>query len=249
MIDETACGGWGHHTFCCPPSAKVPKCGKYCLPSSAVSLVAKIDLASLGWYTHNNGKCDSTCPSGMTEVGSNKMYCRKGYQAACCETDTVSMELFGKCYWGEAPDCHGSCPSDETYLASSREGSGGAICNNHKDSGSFYDRPYCCGAQEKNSKWEDCQLYTDIGVGPAKGNGFCRSGCPADRIRVAMDGWAYGCKQGAMSSCCASTVQTITTELTLEDQRFEAALELFLGDREGYCSNPGPFGKSPQLVA
>jgi hypothetical protein len=65
MLDETGCGGSGTRAFCCPASQALPTCG---------------------WYTHNNGKCDNSCPSGTVEVGSNDMYCRKNYQAACCST-------------------------------------------------------------------------------------------------------------------------------------------------------------------
>jgi chitinase len=165
------------------------------------------------------------------------MYCRKNYQAACCETDTVSMELFGKCHWGPAPNCGPSCSSDETYLAWSGTGSGGAICNNQKGTGSFFDRSYCCGEQEEDSRWEDCQLYDNIGIGPAGGKDFCRTGCPSDRVRVAMDGWGGVCKQGALTTCCTPKSQTVTKELTLEDTRFTAALDMFLGNRDGYCSD------------
>lgn len=49
MWDSTVCS-FGQYTFCCPPDAELPKCG---------------------WYTHNNGKCNSECPSGYTEIGSN----------------------------------------------------------------------------------------------------------------------------------------------------------------------------------
>jgi chitinase len=31
MIDESGCGGYGFHTFCCPSGAVVPKCGNYTL--------------------------------------------------------------------------------------------------------------------------------------------------------------------------------------------------------------------------
>jgi chitinase len=178
----------------------------------------------------------------MTEVGSNSMYCRKGFQSACCETDTSSMELYGKCHWGPAPDCFDVCAAGETFVAHSATGSGGAIC---KKSPQAWDlRPYCCSAQEENSRWGDCQLYESVGFGPAK-QGFCRSGCPTDRIRVAMEGSGDYCKQGAMSTCCTSTSQTVTKELTLENLRFRAALETFLSDREGYCSNDQLFGKTP----
>ncbi|KAK7588338.1 hypothetical protein V3481_007365 [Fusarium oxysporum f. sp. vasinfectum] len=59
MFDETDCGGDGGHTFCCPAgSSKMPTCG---------------------WYGHNNGRCPtrSECPSDMTEIASNEIYCKK----------------------------------------------------------------------------------------------------------------------------------------------------------------------------
>jgi chitinase len=177
----------------------------------------------------------------MTEVGSNSMYCRKGFQSACCETDTSSMELYGKCHWGPAPNCSPGCAGSETYLAWSSTGSGGAVCK--KSDQGWDTRSYCCSAQEENSKWDDCQMYADIGFGPAKSQGFCRSGCPADRVRVSMDSGSPSCKSGAISNCCVPKSQTVTRELTLEDKRFEYALREFLSNRNGYCSNNELFGR------
>ena len=177
----------------------------------------------------------------MTEVGSNSMYCRKGFQSACCETDTSSMELYGKCQWGPAPDCSPVCAAGETFVAQSGTGSGGAICK--KSPQAWDTRSYCCSAQEENSRWEDCQLYDSEGAGPVNSQGFCRSGCPANRVRVSMDGWPSSCKHGAISNCCVPKSQTVTRELTLEDMRFEFALDKFLSNRDLYCSNNPLFGK------
>jgi hypothetical protein len=42
--------------------------------------------------------------------------------------------------------------------------------------------------------------------------------------------------------------QTVTRELTLEDQRFEYALDEFLSNRDEYCSNSELFGKKDPLI-
>jgi protein MAK11 len=79
MLDETGCDGDGVHTLCCPQDNRIHDCG---------------------WYTHNNGKCDNTCPAGKHEIGSNSMYCHSAsffamtFQAACCNTDVPSMHLY-----------------------------------------------------------------------------------------------------------------------------------------------------------
>ncbi|KAG4412339.1 hypothetical protein IFR04_014518 [Cadophora malorum] len=86
LVNQFACDGIGVHQFCCPPSQN-PTCG---------------------WYTHHNGKCDPTCPTGTVEVGSNSMYCNNyKYQAACCivSTDLFVMKLYNQCSWADWPMC------------------------------------------------------------------------------------------------------------------------------------------------
>jgi chitinase len=52
MIDEKNCGKGGLRIFCCPATATLPSCS---------------------WYTHSNGNCNSKCPDGKIEIGSNNM--------------------------------------------------------------------------------------------------------------------------------------------------------------------------------
>ncbi|EOD44207.1 putative class v protein [Neofusicoccum parvum UCRNP2] len=206
MVDQTGCGGVGVHQLCCPPSSDQPTCG---------------------WYTHNNGKCDSKCPSGSVEVGSNKMYCNNnGYQAACCTTGSDSMKLYNQCSWADAPYCDsGSCSNNEVALSTT--GSGGAVCNMRSASmreWSVQERKYCCDNDDDNSKWDDCRWYDNLGWGPADHEGFCRSGCPSDRVRVAMDEYADGCYGGGRSKCCLPKFKTITKRWSTEDEEFSTAL-------------------------
>lgn len=112
MLDDTGCGGFGTHGFCCPPSDKLPTCG---------------------WYTHNNGKCDGKCPEGTGIVGSTNKHCNNGgYQAACCTQDVKPIKLYSTCHVGAWPFCDSQegCPdtSKTTLLAESSTGMGGEIC-------------------------------------------------------------------------------------------------------------------------
>ncbi|KAJ4228745.1 hypothetical protein NW757_014138 [Fusarium falciforme] len=197
MYDETGCGGDGAHSFCCPPDEDIPECG---------------------WYGHGGGKCQKVteCPSGMVEIGSNQMYCKKPprVQTACCKTNTKSMKLYGTCQWGDYPECETSpeCPND-TYnwlTASSGSGSGGLKCNDRtNDLGSpiigVQLRNYCCSVKP-GLRFIDCSLHRDVGPAPDNmPDGFCRSGCPNDRVRVALDTEVPSCSSavvGGMTTCC-----------------------------------------------
>ncbi|KXG46667.1 Glycoside hydrolase, superfamily [Penicillium griseofulvum] len=219
MWDETGCGGAGEHTLCCPPDADLPTCG---------------------WYTHNNGKCDPTCPDGMVEVGSNSMYCNNGkYQAACCTTNTNSTKLYGQCSWSEWPMCDdGSCSNTE--IASSTTGSGGASCNMRAASldGSIWEvqeRKYCCDKKD-DEQWEDCEWKTDIGLalaGHGVSNGYCLSGCPDDTVRVALDKWGGDCVgRGARAKCCKADFNTITKRAyTDEEEDLAELVQEFMDDQ------------------
>ncbi|KAK2750070.1 hypothetical protein FQN57_004562 [Myotisia sp. PD_48] len=221
MVDQGGCDGIGVHQLCCPPSDELPTCG---------------------WYTHNNGKCNPSCPTGTTEVGSNSQYCRGSYQAACCTTDTISMALYDQCSWAEAPGCDsGECISTEE-IALSTTGSGQVRCDprSTRPSGSWVDswtnsaffmqeRKYCCG-EEENKKWSDCKWYSDIGPFPAgrgESQSYCRSGCPPDLVRVAMDGQNYQeCGGGSRSKCCKANYGTLT--FSDDDKRLEEIVKEFM---------------------
>jgi hypothetical protein len=119
MIDETGCGGSGLHSWCCPTSSAQPECG---------------------WYSHTNGNCDSECPSGSIEIGSNNFYCKKAstYQAACCTTANYkSMKLYTRGEWEAYPQCEdtSSCPVSESsksdLLVGASAGSGSSPCNSY----------------------------------------------------------------------------------------------------------------------
>ncbi|KAJ9194064.1 CAZyme family GH18 [Paecilomyces variotii] len=196
MYDETGCDGDGHHTLCCPVNQNPPRCG---------------------WYTHNNGKCNSACPNGMLEIGSNSMYCNNDdYQAACCESSKDSMKLYTTLEWSRAPYCDsGECPWSDSAktktLVTSTTGSGGAICNmraaGYPGSGIFVvqERMLCYNDGIQDMSWDSCAWYDSEGPVPAgRSNSFCRSQCPSDRVRVAMDGYSQQClgKGGSRAYCC-----------------------------------------------
>ena len=223
MVDETGCGGTGTHSFCCPADRKRPKCG---------------------WYTHNNGACDNKCPSGTVEVGSNEKYCRKGYQAACCTTDSPSMKLYSKCEWGSWPNCDSqrTCPSSKsTTLALSTTGSGGSDCDlrgyrvpvNSPEDWVVQERRFCCDTKNENESFDDCEWFTSQGPTPdGARDSWCHSGCPNSRVRVAMDGNSQECrdKGGARARCCVPrNSETILVEN--EDlERYRVALRAYMKD-------------------
>lgn len=235
MLDETGCGGSGTHAFCCPASQVLPTCG---------------------WYTHNNGKCDNSCPSGTVEIGSNDMYCKKNYQAACCTTNTPSMKLYTKCEWGSWPVCdtQTSCPSSKPdLLASSATGTGGATCAMRvypypliyapgQGVIIFQERKFCCDASDENETFGDCKWYTSEGSAPDGAvDGWCRSACPLGRVRVALDAKYQDCLAtgGARARCCQPKYGEEIDYEPPELDYYRTALEAYL--RNPTCEDPsGP---------
>lgn len=118
ITDETGCDGDGYHKFCCPVTSNPPKCK---------------------WTPQFNGKCQGSCSSGYTEVGSSSKYCDGAAfgqaQALCCTYDDTnqaigSTALYGTCLWSQWPSCDsGSCPAGFPRLTSSTTKNGGALCN------------------------------------------------------------------------------------------------------------------------
>ncbi|KAK7423090.1 hypothetical protein QQZ08_009257 [Neonectria magnoliae] len=228
MVDGSHCSE-GVHELCCPAE----------------------DPPTCGWYQHNNGKCDPTCPDGTVEVGSLKTHCSNSkYQAACCTTGKTSMQLLDQCSWTEAPMCmSGSCSSGQDEVARSPSGSGNAVCNVEIWNQSYGDgtvkvqeRKLCCN-QEDNKKWDDCQWYDNLGPGKDDDK-YCRSGCPSDRVRVrvAMDAYwnkdgNFECARGARAKCCIPKHQTVEKRDTSQDEVLRDALESFLA--EPICSEDG----------
>ncbi|RSL94203.1 hypothetical protein CDV31_014405 [Fusarium ambrosium] len=219
MVDETGCGGDGAHTFCCPATEKLPTCG---------------------WYGFKGGKCTkgNSCPSDMVEIASNQMYCDKSqaYQSACCKTDVKSMKVYGTCEWGLYPNCDDQeeCRNPEgdlkkNYLiAQSASGSGGGKCDPKKNPHGLLIpttqfRKYCCNANDPNLRFTDCQYFRDVGPAPdARPEGFCRSGCPPDRVRVAIDTEIETCAIagiGGMARCCKTS---FNDEFEVENSKLDA---------------------------
>ncbi|KAM6527647.1 hypothetical protein FALCPG4_008698 [Fusarium falciforme] len=124
------------------------------------------------------------------------------------------MKLYGTCQWGDYPECKTSpdCPND-TYnwlTAWSGSSSGGLKCNDlTNDIGNpilgVQLRNYCCSVKP-GLRFIDCGLYRDVGPAPDNmPDGFCRSGCPNDRVRVALDTEVPACSSavvGGIATCC-----------------------------------------------
>ncbi|KAJ4245449.1 hypothetical protein NW762_013958 [Fusarium torreyae] len=240
MYDETGCGGDGAHHFCCPPDQDIPQCG---------------------WYNYGNGACQksTSCPSGMTEIGSNQMRCRKKpmVQTACCTTKSESMKVYGGCTWGAYPECNSKpeCPSGyrDTPVARSGGGSGGLQCNNRKneignDILGVQMRNYCC-VTEKDLQFTDCQVYRNIGA-MIEGypQGTCRSNCPSDRVRVAID-WPFQVCSiypvGGQATCCKTTYGKEKDEPNEKLEAYRQGLDEWLADE--YCPNPSKVLKKRDL--
>ena len=223
MIDTQGCPTGGHKLCCPPKQGFLPNCG---------------------WYTHHNGKCDQTCPTGMIEVGSNSAYCHNGkYQAACCATETVSMRLHTMCGWSKAfSNCDSGNCSDvyvsdapgtgATYLeyAQSATGSGGAYCNYSPYSAYMTEkRKYCCREDKADARWENCEWYSNYGLyGKDWPENTCYGNCPSDKVRVAKDmNDVFSCHHGSKVHCCTPKAQTITKRDSDENQEFEKYLRAF----------------------
>ncbi|KAK2925347.1 Chitinase II [Fusarium oxysporum f. sp. vasinfectum] len=211
MFDETGCGGDGGHTFCCPAgSTKMPTCG---------------------WYGHNNGRCPvrSECPSDMTEIASNEIYCKKqkgskkqNFQTACCKTDVVGTKVYGTCEWGQYP----KCDAQEGYpnplgnkkmgslLAYSASGSGGSNCDDAKNElglnvpGVQYCK-FCYNDSDKNLRFTDCQKFRNVG--------------PVDTCAIAG--------VGGMAHCCKTDYAEI---FEVENPKIDA----FENDVKAWIKNP-----------
>lgn len=226
MIDDQGCEGQGSHYLCCPVDEGLPTCG---------------------WYGFNNGDCSPSCPTDYVEIGSNNMYCRKGghsrilqksYQAACC-SKTVgvgshrvsfdSLKLAGQCAWGNYPQCDTQCSGGSSLIVASYGGTGGAVC--WSGGTKFQNRPYCCNQPDQDWQYSDCQWYRDIGNGPS-GDRDCKSGCPADTVRVAM-GWDRtidSCRVGEQAYCCKTTSRSIYQRSDPNVERYTIALKAYLAD-------------------
>ncbi|KID94681.1 Glycoside hydrolase, subgroup, catalytic core, partial [Metarhizium majus ARSEF 297] len=198
MLNDSGCHNKQLKVLCCPSDEARPLCG---------------------WYNHNNGNCNPSCPADAVEVGSTTSSCgrsgrqgKKKYQAACCSKNTrwretamlpqESLRLVSQCSWGSYPFCDFSCSSG-SMLVSSLDGSGGGTCWGG-GLGSQHTRPLCCHQPDTDWKYTDCQWYRDIGAGSTASRD-CRSGCPADKVQVALS--SEGCRAGSWSYCCNPVAQ------------------------------------------
>ena len=165
--------------------------------------------------SHSTGKCDNQCPSGHREIGSHSKHCKQKYQAACCRIDTPATEVYGTCDWALWPRCKlAHCPwinqLQQTEIASSIWGSGASFCDvDLEPKNSNWDllgRKLCCDTGLADLTFADCDWYDNIGTGQKGNKNPCRNGCPADKVRVALDQWGGGCmdRGGARARCCTA---------------------------------------------
>lgn len=217
MLDDQGCEGFGSHVLCCPVGNGVPKCG---------------------WFDHGNGNCSPNCPTDWIEIGGNSNYCEvrgsfRSYQAACCQKvigigshrldPPDNMKLYSQCAWGTWPGCNGQCTvaGQSTLVADSWSGNGGAHCFGNGR------RPYCCGQSDPDWAWQDCEWYRDQGKG-LSGSNNCKSGCPANKVRVAMDDDRRECRGGTRAKCCSPMAQTIERRSNPMVETYRLALQQFV---------------------
>ncbi|KAF4165991.1 hypothetical protein CNMCM6936_007188 [Aspergillus lentulus] len=238
MIEGTTCLGGTVHTLCCPKE-RVPRCG---------------------WYTHNNGNCDPTCPRGMFEIGSlTGTLCSKGkYQAACCESGKDSTELYSTLQWSNFPDCAaGKCPvvqdrKTET-LALASSGSGDSWCkltfNDTLQRVKQEERKLCYDSSNKKKTWGNCAWYRSVDSPPAgQPSTFCMNSCPADKVRLATYDTDETCSHGIRAFCCDDNYYTTTGRTNPEMQEFADALKIYLVNGVCPLGSGGPDDQSNTMV-
>ena len=223
MNDRTGCLFKGQsYLFCCPPNTKMPACG---------------------WYTHNNGRCDGTCPRNMVEVGSNDQFCnghnfdKKNFQAACCTTETTNMALYDRCLWGDCPYCDSyKCPPrNSDIIAATPDGSGSANCYGDWRTNKNEKRKYCCDTSHENMKWDDCTWEHRYFAGKilelpkSVGSNICLSNCPSHKVRVALDHRDQCSRmEGSRARCCLPRYSSVTNVVDAVTSLQQAALALWV---------------------
>ncbi|KAM5349375.1 hypothetical protein ACJ41O_005880 [Fusarium nematophilum] len=221
------------------------------------TLQIKVDRAGercLGgiMYGHGNGACtkSTSCPSGMTEIGSNQIYCNHPpmVQTACCTTESESMKVYGECTWGAYPECDSKpeCPFGyrDVPVARSGSGSGGLQCKNLKNAVGneilgVQMRSYCCG-RKPDLQFTDCQIFRNVSpMIPGYPKGTYRSNCPSDRVRVAID-WAFhvysAYEVGGQATCCKTEYGEEKWEANEKLEAYKDSMAEWMVDE--YCPNP-----------
>ena len=169
------------------------------------------------------------------------------------------MALYHTCMWAgdglgsdDFPDCGRSddtCPDGLATVAQSHSGSGEVPCKTTAVSmapehpATISTRTYCCDNSDHNIKWSFCSIHGTDG-NTAENPGYCPGDCPEGRYRVALDQHAPECSSGAASTCCVPTAQTLDTDLPESDLSKAEALDMFLLDTEGYCTEDLPSSTS-----
>lgn len=225
MVDSLTCPDGSLHTLCCPEDHGV-KCG---------------------WYTHNNGKCDHTCPSGTFEIGSlarGGLCYNYDYQAACCTAGKDATTLYGTIAWSAFPECDdGGCPvlddKKTKILANSTTGTGDGWCDSREQLGIaqfiWQERKLCYDDNQSGKKWSNCVWKNDIGLAWGDpGEGYCKSACPAGMTRVSMS-MGNDCKGLSVKSlCCDDEYFIEKTYTNPQPKLFSNALDSYLID--GSCA-------------
>lgn len=108
----------------------------------------------------------------------------------------------------------------------SASGSGGVVCP-FGGVGSLRSRPYCCNQPDTSWQYTNCAWYKDIGSG-LSGEKDCRSGCPSDKMLVAMSN--EDCRSGAWGYCCAGTAKSVEKRADPMIEQYKWVLKNYMND-------------------
>jgi len=189
MIDHTHCNGIGVSQFCCPSNVK----------------------ANCRWQGHSDsGRCTPDCSGDEVEVGSLRLGCKYGHQAACCSTGNThgALEAYKQCKWSRRDGnlnrpCYNESPGytpceQRDYpnlVAYADAGFGG-----EQPCGSSDAKTFCCKdpipPQFTNCQWYKKETHWF-------GDNRCEPSCPPNAIRLAIRKAHSSCVNGEEAYCCS----------------------------------------------
>lgn len=94
------------------------------------------------------------------------------------------------------------------------------------------ERRFCCDTKNDEETFDDCEWFDSLGPIPGGAVTSCQSGCPSNRVRVAMDQLSRDCygKVGAKARCCvprhSETIEVVDDEL----EKYRIALMDYMKD-------------------
>jgi chitinase len=163
------------------------------------------------------------------------------------------MKLYTKGEWGKYPLCEetSSCPAGDSkktsLLASANAGSGQAICNAYYQGHVLpvdppNERKFCYDASNSKERFSDCIWYGGVGTMlPGAPKNWCLSGCPNNRVRIAM-GYDKKCANFSYRAlCCVPHMVDVIQIENPKLQEYRDALSQYT--KNPRCEVEAPFSK------